>query len=55
MRWHKGAIRGSVIAGGYGKEAANQYIIPFDLSFDRNGYLYVSDLGNYRVQRFSLE
>ena len=34
--------------------AANQLFLPFGLSFDRYGNLFVSDLHNHRIQKFSL-
>jgi hypothetical protein len=56
MRWPKGAIQGTAIAGGNGPGAgANQFDGLEGLSFDRHGNLYVSDRWNNRVQRFSIE
>ncbi|CAF2091295.1 unnamed protein product, partial [Rotaria magnacalcarata] len=56
MRWTQGAKQGTVIVGGNGKGAgANQFNIPYGLSFDRHGNLYVADMSNNRVQRFSIE
>ncbi|CAF2046760.1 unnamed protein product, partial [Rotaria magnacalcarata] len=56
MRWTQGANQGTVIAGGNGAGAgANQLYCPTGLSFDRYGNLFVVDLGNHRVQRFSIE
>jgi sugar lactone lactonase YvrE len=56
MRWPKGAIQGTVIAGGNGQGAgANQFNGLEGLSFDRHGNLYVADVRNNRVQRFSIE
>ncbi|CAF1117918.1 unnamed protein product, partial [Rotaria magnacalcarata] len=57
MRWTQGDKKqGTVIVGGngYGEEA-NQFNGPAGLSFDRHGNLYVVDMGNARVQRFSIE
>ncbi|CAF4966028.1 unnamed protein product, partial [Rotaria socialis] len=48
--------QGTVIVGGNGQGAGeNQFNYPWDLSFDRYGNLYVVDMGNDRVQRFSIE
>ncbi|CAF4874800.1 unnamed protein product, partial [Rotaria magnacalcarata] len=56
MRWTQGTKQGTVIVGGNGEGAgANQFNIPIGLSFDRHGNLYVVDMGNNRVQRFSIE
>ncbi|CAF3716379.1 unnamed protein product [Rotaria socialis] len=57
MRWTQGDKKqGAVIVGGNGQgSGANQFNSPFGLSFDRHGNLYVVDMGNNRVQRFSIE
>ncbi|CAF4963749.1 unnamed protein product [Rotaria socialis] len=57
MRWTQGDKKQStVIVGGNGwGEGANQFSIPYGLSFDRHGNLYVADRDNSRVQRFSIE
>ncbi|CAF3756331.1 unnamed protein product, partial [Rotaria socialis] len=58
MRWSQGDKKKQrpVIVGGNGPGAgANQFSSPFGLSFDRQGNLYVVDMGNHRVQRFSIE
>ncbi|CAF3276548.1 unnamed protein product, partial [Rotaria socialis] len=57
MRWTQGDKKqGTVIVGGNGEGAgANQFFYPKGLSFDRHGNLYVADLNNHRVQRFSIE
>ncbi|CAF1609898.1 unnamed protein product, partial [Rotaria magnacalcarata] len=57
MRWTQGDKKqGTVIVGGNGSGAgANQFNYPRGLSFDRLGNLYVVDLNNHRVQRFSIE
>ncbi|CAF3623599.1 unnamed protein product, partial [Rotaria socialis] len=56
MRWTQGDKKqGTVIVGGNGQgEGANQFKNPVGLSFDRQGNLYVVDMGNHRVQRFSI-
>ncbi|CAF3564138.1 unnamed protein product, partial [Rotaria socialis] len=57
MRWTQGdKIQGTVVVGGNGEGAgANQFSYPADLSFDRHDNLYVADMNNARVQRFSIE
>ncbi|CAF2057806.1 unnamed protein product [Rotaria magnacalcarata] len=57
MRWTQGDKKqGTVIVGGNGEgEGGNQFNGPTGLSFDRHGNLYVVDMGNHRVQRFSIE
>ncbi|CAF4956070.1 unnamed protein product [Rotaria socialis] len=57
MRWTQGDKKqGTVIVGGNGYGAgANQFNFPVGLSFDRYGNLYVADVNNDRVQRFSIE
>ncbi|CAF3408168.1 unnamed protein product [Rotaria socialis] len=57
MRWTQGGTKqGTVIVGGSGQGAgANQFSNPSGLSFDRHGNLYVVDIVNNRVQRFSIE
>ncbi|CAF4686145.1 unnamed protein product [Rotaria socialis] len=57
IRWAQGDKKqGTVIAGGNGPGAgANQLNMPVGLSFDRHGNLYVADMANNRVQRFSIE
>ena len=56
MRWSRGATQGTVVVGGNGEgEGANQFKGPTGLSFDRQGNLYVADMVNNRVQRFSIE
>ncbi|CAM4850311.1 unnamed protein product, partial [Rotaria magnacalcarata] len=56
IRWIQGGNKqGTVVVGGNGRGAgANQLNRLFDLSFDRHGNLYVADLNNQRVQRFSI-
>ncbi|CAF1652748.1 unnamed protein product [Rotaria magnacalcarata] len=57
LRWTQGDKKqGTVIVGGNRQGAgANQFNYPFGLSFDRHGNLYVADINNNRVQRFSIE
>ncbi|CAF3782840.1 unnamed protein product, partial [Rotaria socialis] len=57
MRWtQRDKKQGTVIVGGNGEGAGeNQFHCPYDLSFDRQGNLYVADEYNHRVQRFSME
>ncbi|CAF3770780.1 unnamed protein product [Rotaria socialis] len=58
MRWTQGGKKkqGTVIVGGHGEgKGANQLSYPYGLSFDRQGNLYVADVNNNRVQRFSIE
>ncbi|CAF1262707.1 unnamed protein product [Rotaria magnacalcarata] len=56
-RWTQGdRTQGTVILGGNGYgEGEDQLDYPDGLSFDRYGNLYVVDMGNNRVQRFSIE
>ena len=55
MRWLKGSKEGSIIVGGNGQgQQSNQLNYPIGLSFDREGNLYVVDLGNDRVAKFVL-
>ncbi|CAM4982618.1 unnamed protein product [Rotaria socialis] len=57
MRWTQGDKKqGTVIVGGNGKgEGANQFSGLYGFSFDRQDNLYVVDMNNDRVQRFSIE
>ncbi|CAF4961886.1 unnamed protein product [Rotaria socialis] len=57
MRWSQGDKKqGTVIVGGNGYGVgANQFNVPWGLSFDRHGNLYVADRDNHCVQRFSIE
>ncbi|CAF4677745.1 unnamed protein product [Rotaria socialis] len=57
MRWTQGDKKqGTVIVGGNGSGTGpNQFNGPRGLSFDRHGNLYVADMDNNRVQRFSIE
>ncbi|CAF1305851.1 unnamed protein product [Adineta ricciae] len=55
QKWLPNATNGTTIAGSstglLGSSSLLLYL-PFDLTFDVNGYLYVADSGNARVQRF---
>ncbi|CAF4939788.1 unnamed protein product [Rotaria socialis] len=57
MRWTQGDQKqGTVAAGGNGRgEGADQFNGSAGLSFDQHGNLYVADVRNHRVQRFSIE
>ncbi|CAF5168134.1 unnamed protein product, partial [Rotaria magnacalcarata] len=56
MRYLKGKKDGIVIIGGDELgDKPNQLSEPFDLSFDRNGNLYVADMSNYRIQMFKID
>ncbi|CAM4847601.1 unnamed protein product [Rotaria magnacalcarata] len=57
MRWTQGDKKqGTVIEGvNGGGKGENQLSVPFGLSFDRQGHLYVVDNNNDRIQRFSIE
>jgi sugar lactone lactonase YvrE len=56
MRWRKGATEGSGIIGGNGQDnQSNQLNGPIDLSFDRQGNLYVVDYWNNRMQKFEID
>ncbi|CAF4205936.1 unnamed protein product, partial [Rotaria socialis] len=57
MRWTLGDKKqGTLIVDGDRKgEGTNQFSNPIGLSFDRYGNLYVVDMSNHRVQRFSIE
>lgn len=55
MRWFKEATQGYIVVGGYAQgEQENQFNFVADLSFDRQGRLYVLDYLNVRVQRFDI-
>ncbi|UJR18275.1 hypothetical protein I4U23_005178 [Adineta vaga] len=55
MRWMPGALVGVIIAGGNGEgNASNQFNTPTDLTFDREGNLYVCDNWNHQIQMFSI-
>lgn len=54
-KWLPGATKGIIMAGGvgFGGNAPNQLYNPSGLALDAFGALYVSDLYNYRVQKFA--
>ncbi|CAF1305797.1 unnamed protein product [Adineta ricciae] len=55
QKWLPNATNGTTIAGSStGLLGSSSLLLyqPFDLTFDVNGYLYVADSGNARVQRF---
>ena len=55
IRWYRGATQGrAVVDGNEERKAANQDN-PVGMSLDHRGHLYVADLFNHRVQRFSIE
>ncbi|MFZ2783896.1 MAG: T9SS type A sorting domain-containing protein [Sediminibacterium sp.] len=54
-QWQPGSDTGLVIAGGGGPGSnAEQLNAPGNAMIDANGSLFVSDMNNFRVQRFSL-
>lgn len=54
MRWQKEESQRPVIVSGNGRGAqTSQLSNPVGLVFDRHRVLYLTDLGNARVQRFS--
>jgi hypothetical protein len=56
MRWLKDSKSGSVIIGGRGSGSGiNLLSDPNDLTFDRQGNLYVSDWDNDRVQMYTID
>jgi sugar lactone lactonase YvrE len=57
MRWCKGDKQGSVVVGGNEQQGGqpNQLHCPQDLSFDRQGNLYVADMANNRIQKFNID
>jgi hypothetical protein len=56
MCWSQGANEGTIVVGGneYGQQS-NQFSYPRNLSFDRQGNLYVVDCWNHRIQKFEIE
>ena len=56
LRWLQGVIEPIVVVGEKGTgNASNQLHCGGDMSFDREGNLYVLEVENHRVQRFSIE
>lgn len=56
QKWVLGASTGSTIAGrsnGATGSGPNALKDPVDLTFDKNGYMYVVDQGNHRIQSFA--
>jgi DNA-binding beta-propeller fold protein YncE len=55
QRWLPNAMTGDTIVGGTGKgNATNQLNKPTDLAFDMVGNLYICDMDNNRIQKFTL-
>jgi len=56
MCWPLGSQEGHTVVGGNGNgNESNQLINPISLSFDRHNNLYVTDVGNSRIQQFELD
>ncbi|CAF4734610.1 unnamed protein product, partial [Rotaria sp. Silwood2] len=56
MRWLKEAKQGTVVVDGNDEEKEpNELCYPQDLSFDRQGNLYIVDYANDRIQRFNID
>ena len=54
MKWVKGAKEGIVVAGGQGQgKELRQLSDPHGVLVDAAGNVYVADLGNHRVMRWS--
>ncbi|CAF1034450.1 unnamed protein product [Adineta steineri] len=56
QKWIQGAITGVTVAGdSAGTQGSTSILLktPIDLTFDNNGFMYVVDYGNNRVQRFA--
>ncbi|CAF4077573.1 unnamed protein product [Adineta steineri] len=56
QKWIQGAATGTTVAGdSAGTQGSTSTLLnnPIDLTFDNNGFMYVVDYGNYRVQRFA--
>ncbi len=53
MRWCGGNKEGTIVVdeNGVGKQSG-QFNCPCDLSFDREGHLYVANWDNYRIEKF---
>ena len=55
QKWAPGASEGTTVAGGNGRgSAANQLNIPYAVALDGDGNLYISDTGNFRIQKVVL-
>ena len=58
MRWSVNATQGTIVAGSLNGIAGSTALLlynPFDLKLDADeNFLYVSDKGNNRIQRFPL-
>lgn len=57
MKWKKNAENGTLVAGisGSAGTSAAQLSFPSGIYFDKNGEMYVSEYGNNRVQRFTID
>ncbi|CAF4183123.1 unnamed protein product, partial [Adineta steineri] len=56
QKWIQGAITGVTVAGdSTGNQGSTSTLLnnPMDLTFDQNGFMYVADSNNNRVQRFA--
>jgi sugar lactone lactonase YvrE len=56
QKWLQGAANGTTVCGSSsGSSGTTSTLLdnPMDLTFDNNGYMYVVDYGNNRVQRFA--
>jgi NHL repeat len=56
QKWIIGAPNGTTIAGnsnGNSGSTATELNRPSGIDFDKNGYMYVADLNNHRIQRFA--
>jgi sugar lactone lactonase YvrE len=53
--WLNGSKEGNIVVGANGKgQQPNQFNYPTDISFDRQGNLYVVEWNNGRVQKFDI-
>ena len=53
MKWTKGAMRGELVAGGYGEgDRPHQLAYPTDVLREKDGSLLIAELGNQRVTRW---
>ncbi|CAF4455331.1 unnamed protein product, partial [Adineta steineri] len=56
QKWFQGASTTTTVAGSSTGTSGSTSILlnsPIDLTFDKNGFMYVVDNGNNRVQRFA--